>query len=318
MPNFFQQFLNQVGSGYREADKRLGGWLPGGGTASPLTRSKQQGEKNLAGRYDQMLNRQSAANNYVGQPGRYASQGQAVNALRAITQANANPLGVITTNAKDIEKISQYYAQNPEVQNEYDLNTNLFLRYLSGTGAEGLKIPQETGQQIYSDIKQNQQKLSQPSFSASIVNDPTVVPYKRQRIQQGSVPVYYGLGAEFDISIPQNMPDKTPSENKPLFQLRHPGDVGQQWQLRNSLGSYWAEPSRSDASYTIKNEKYDFGYAPKSKGGFAPDNANALSRPTFAPISPDMAGRAIVAQGFGQPYTYNLQVSPNGIVKVIP
>lgn len=39
MPNFFQQFLNQVGSGYKEADKRLGGWLPGGGTASPVTRA---------------------------------------------------------------------------------------------------------------------------------------------------------------------------------------------------------------------------------------------------------------------------------------
>lgn len=41
MPNFFQQFLNQVGSGYKEADKRLGGWLPGGGTAAPPVRAMQ-------------------------------------------------------------------------------------------------------------------------------------------------------------------------------------------------------------------------------------------------------------------------------------
>jgi hypothetical protein len=41
MPNFFQQFLNQVGSGYKEADKRLGGWLPGGGTAAPPVRAFQ-------------------------------------------------------------------------------------------------------------------------------------------------------------------------------------------------------------------------------------------------------------------------------------
>jgi hypothetical protein len=39
MPNVFQNFLNQVTSGYKEADKRLGGWLPGGGTASPVTRA---------------------------------------------------------------------------------------------------------------------------------------------------------------------------------------------------------------------------------------------------------------------------------------
>lgn len=313
MPNFFQQFLNQVSSGYKEADKRLGGWLPGGGTASPLTRSKQQGERELAGKYNQMLNRQSAANNYVGQPGRYADQGQTLNALRAITQANVNPIGVITANPKDIQKLSQYYAQNPAVQNEYDLNTNLFLRYLSGTGAEGLKIPQKTGQQIYSDIKQNQEKLSQPGFIESIINDPSVVPFKKQRIQEGSVPVYYGLGAEL-----QNAPDRTPTENKPLFQLKAPGDIGQQWQLRNSLGSYWAEASGLDNSYIIKNEKYDFGYAPKSKGGFVPDNANFLSRPSFTPISPDMAGRAIVSKGFGSPYSYSLEVSPNGTVKVIP
>ena len=41
MPNLFQQFLNQVSSGYKEADKRLGGWLPGGGTASPASRAVQ-------------------------------------------------------------------------------------------------------------------------------------------------------------------------------------------------------------------------------------------------------------------------------------
>lgn len=41
MPNIFQNFLNQVTSGYRQADKQLGGWLPGGGTASPVSRAVQ-------------------------------------------------------------------------------------------------------------------------------------------------------------------------------------------------------------------------------------------------------------------------------------
>jgi len=39
MPTLFQTFLNQVGQKYKEVDKRLGGWLPGGGTASPVTRA---------------------------------------------------------------------------------------------------------------------------------------------------------------------------------------------------------------------------------------------------------------------------------------
>jgi len=38
MPNLFESFLNQVNQKYKEADKATGGWLPGGGTASPLTR----------------------------------------------------------------------------------------------------------------------------------------------------------------------------------------------------------------------------------------------------------------------------------------
>jgi hypothetical protein len=38
MPNIFQNFLNQITSGYKKADKQLGGWLPGGGTASSVTR----------------------------------------------------------------------------------------------------------------------------------------------------------------------------------------------------------------------------------------------------------------------------------------
>jgi len=40
--DLFQKFLNQVTSGYRQADKQLGGWLPGGGTASPVTAKLQR------------------------------------------------------------------------------------------------------------------------------------------------------------------------------------------------------------------------------------------------------------------------------------
>jgi len=43
--DLFQRLLNQVGQGYKEADKRLGGWLPGGGTAAPVTRVVQQVQK---------------------------------------------------------------------------------------------------------------------------------------------------------------------------------------------------------------------------------------------------------------------------------
>ena len=41
----FQNLLNRVGQSYKEADKHLGGWLPGGGTAAPVTRIGQQIQK---------------------------------------------------------------------------------------------------------------------------------------------------------------------------------------------------------------------------------------------------------------------------------
>jgi hypothetical protein len=37
--DIFQNLLNTVRAKYKEADKATGGWLPGGGVASPLTRA---------------------------------------------------------------------------------------------------------------------------------------------------------------------------------------------------------------------------------------------------------------------------------------
>ena len=38
----FQKLLNKVQQGYQEADKRLGGFLPGGGTGNPLSNVVRQ------------------------------------------------------------------------------------------------------------------------------------------------------------------------------------------------------------------------------------------------------------------------------------
>lgn len=47
----FQQLLSEAKKGYAEADKRLGGWLPGGGTASPITAGSQQAARKIAGKF---------------------------------------------------------------------------------------------------------------------------------------------------------------------------------------------------------------------------------------------------------------------------
>ena len=317
LPNWLSGGFRAAGSVWNQADRALGGWLPGGGVASPLTRAKQEGERRMASQLNAALDRQSAANSYVGQPGRFASQGQGLNALRAITQSGANPFGVIASNPKDIQKVANYYATYPDVQNEYDLNTNMFLRYLSGTGADNLQIPQTVGRQLYQDIQQSKEKFANPAFAQEVFNDPTLPPWYKEKVKQGYTPVYYGASADVgpEVRAQRQVGDASPAEQRPKFKALHPGDIGEQWQLRNSLGSYWVNPSTTHNSYTVENEKYDFGYAPKDKGGQL-THTDFWRRPAMVPTSPDMIGRGIVTQGYGNPYTYSLEVDQTGQVKV--
>jgi hypothetical protein len=290
---FAGQRLGQARGAYQQLDKLTGGWLPGGGIASPLTRAKQEGERKMQTQYEEMLDRQSAGSDYVGKPGRFAGKGQIINALRAASVAGANPIGVALGNPADVNKISSYYRSFPDVTNEYDLNTNMFLRYLSGTGAEGLKIDPTVGRQIYTDIKQQEQKLSDPQRRENIISSPVNPEYMKQGLLSGRTPIYYG-GSSEAIS-PQNM----------LL----PTDKGERWQLEKSLGSYWAEPT--DNGYTIKGERYNFGYAPVEKEG-----VRGASNIRAIPGSIADIGRNLVKQGFGTPFTYSLDVKPSGQVTV--
>lgn len=311
-------FFRKAGQVWSQADSVLGGWLPGGGTASPLTRAKQEGERELAKRHQESLARQSASYDYQGKPGRFAGQGQGLNALRAVTQAGASPVGVLLSNPKEIQKVSQYYAANPDIQNEYDLNTNMFLRYLSGTGVGNLQIPQTLGRQLYADIKQSRGKYSDPAFMQSALNQPGIQPWYKEKLKSGYTPVYYASGDVGPETVLQRrFGDASPSEQKASYKAMHTGTVGEQWQLRSSLGSAWVDPTKTDDKYTIRGEKYDFVYAPKDKGGFVSDTS-FWGRPLFLPVSPDQVGRGIISQGYGKPYEYDLDVDSAGNVKFNP
>jgi hypothetical protein len=86
---------------------------------------------------------------YIGKAGERRGKGVLQNALDAVSRAGANPLGIATGNANDIKLVANYYKANPAVTNQYDLTTNLFLRYLSGAGTKGLKVAKEQGADIY-------------------------------------------------------------------------------------------------------------------------------------------------------------------------
>lgn len=288
MGNLFQQLLNN----YRNLDKKVGGWLPGGGTASPITAASQQAQRD----YNEKIRRRIETRDAPpGTPGRFAGEGQIMNSLRAITSAGANPVGLVFTNKKDVEKVASYYKARPELQNQYDLNTNMMLRYLSGTGAEGMKVSPKVGKQLYADIQEQEKLFQNPEYRQYQINSPNNPAYMRENILRGNTPVYYGGLSDSPAPHPAQLPI----------------NIGERWQLSKSLGSFWAQPQAGSQGLTI-NEKYDFGYAPESKGGFKGGAESTFILPTSAAN----VGRRLVQQGYGTPFAYSMDVQPDGKVTV--
>lgn len=287
----FNKLFQKARNAYQKADKAAGGWLPGGGTASPITAASQQAQRD----YDEKIRRQIEMRDAPsGTPGRFAGQGQIMNALRATATTGANPVGLVLGDKKDVEKVVSYYKKRPELQNEYDLNTNMMLRYLSGTGAKGMEISPKVGKQLYSDI-QKQEKKFNPKYREFLADYSHTPAYMTENLLKGNTPVYYGGISD------------TPMPHKAQL----PIDVGERWQLSKSLGSFWAKPQENGEGRTI-NEKYDFGYAPVNKGG----HERGIESRLFLPTSAANIGRRLVQQGYGNPFKYSMDIQPSGEVTI--
>jgi hypothetical protein len=285
------EFLRMAGDAWKKADKALGGWLPGGGTASPVTAASQRAQRDYNEKIRRRVEMRDAP---VGTPGRFAGEGQVMNALRATTRAGANPIGLALGNTEDVRKLATHYQQNPAQQNEYDLNTNMMLRYLSGTGAEGMRVSPEVGRQIYSDIREQEEKFQDPQYRDAVINQ-SAVPYIKENLLKGKTGVYYGGSTEAVAPARSLLPT----------------DVGQRWQLARSLGSYWSEPMAGSEGRRIE-DRYNFPYAPSSKEGSKGESEGTF----FVPTGPANVGRRLVQQGFGTPFGYTMDVQPSGEVTV--
>lgn len=280
-----------AGDAWKKADKALGGWLPGGGTASPVTAASQRAQRDYNEKIRRRVEMRDAP---AGTPGRFAGEGQVLNALRATTRAGANPIGLALGNKEDASKVATYYQRNPDQQNEYDLNTNMMLRYLSGTGAEGMRVSPEVGRQIYSDIREQEEKFQDPQYREAVINQ-SGVPYIKENLLKGKTGVYYGGSTEAIAPARSLLPE----------------DVGERWQLSRSLGSFWSEPKIGGQGRRIE-DRYNFSYAPSNKEGFQ----GASEKTFFVPTNPANVGRRLVRQGFGTPYGYTMDVQPSGEVTV--
>jgi hypothetical protein len=285
---FAQGFAKNVAQRYGEADKNLGGWLPGGGTASPLTRYKQEGERKLTQQYQESIDRQSAANDYVGKPGRFADQGMLFNAGRAALQAGVNPLAVAVGSKPDVSKLAKYYSDFPDVANEYTAPVNMFLRYLSGSGAEGMKISSREGKLLYD--------VSQKGIDAFKNASPEQLANVKEGYRQE-----YGQGVEkrFDEGqIPWG------TSNPQLYENRKDRNT-----LNLSVGRYWAKQDGENVN--SPDEKYDFPYA--NKQSILDKVSSFLKIPT-----PSAVSDTLVRQGYGKPFDYSAVIKPTGEVDFTP
>ncbi len=127
------------------------------------------------------------------------------------------------------------------------MSTNLYLRYISGRGGDGLEISPAQKQQISGFINKQQETLKDPSFIENIKGS-----YGQghvDKINKGQVPVYFGGFSDAPAPVKGRIP----------IDLEGAQDAS------TSLGSFWAKPNNND-EFDIY-EDYNFKYAPSSKGG---------------------------------------------------
>lgn len=283
---------------WNRADQALGGWLPGGGNPNAATRRTPPPPGNSAA---------VAQRPWAGRPGQFSDKLQPQNVLDAINKAGASPLGVIQGNRNDLELIKRYYSrpENSAVANQYDLTTNMMMRYLSGAGAKGLEVSPQQGRAILGSIRESQSIFAPgggPKSKAAI--DGVRLNFGQgnvNRIRSGDVPVYFNGMADTVAPVPGTI----------RFDRDGRGE------LKHSLGSFWAQP-RNEGGYRVK-EEYDFLYAPEAKGGKYDDRVirQFLSDSRFD-LTPVTIGQRLVMQGYGQPYSYSLDIAPDGTTKVTP
>ena len=230
---------------------------------------------------------------WAGKPGQFSDKWLPQNAIDAVNKAGASLWGIKNADPNDMKLIENFYG-NPEnnaVLNQYDLNTNLFLRYLSGRGGEGLELSPEQGQKIFKAIKQQEQNIK--DRGAPIVTWGGTVPENRK----GHVPVYFGGG---DTKV------------------QHDFQVDKEDELVNSLGSFWAVPD-GKGGYTI-DEEYNFTYDKNNKKENYRNEAQQ-KRAEWAlsmSLQPSNVGRRLSAAGFGKSFKYRLVVTPDGQVTAVP
>lgn len=288
---FAGQVLNKAQDTYRQLDRASGGWLPGGGVASPITARVQEQQRQSKAEKARI----QSLPPYVGKPGERSNRAGYANALDVLSRAGASPIGFATANPNDLTLVKNYFTKNPDVMNQYDLPTNMFLRYYTGVGAQGMQFSPEQSDKIRQGIEIAKQRTENPVKREEFLSqfNPAYRKSYEDKIGTGLIPV----------ATPESLP---------------PGG-----EVNFSLGRHWAKPTSQDG-YQV-DEKFDWGMAPINKGGSKDPGqrrmAQVLSqRPAWLSALSGPAGLAqnLVARGYGEPFSYRLNIPASGQIQVEP
>ena len=235
------------------------------------------------------------AQSWSGSTGQFQNKNVLQNGIDAINKAGASLKGFADGNKNDLTLVKNFYSEpnNNGVLNQYDMTTNLYLRYLSGKGGEGLEISPERTDQLRSAIQAQEKNLKDPlaienikaSYGQGAVD----------RINKGEIPVYFQGSKDAVAPVKATVPRDLPGNND----------------LSLSVGSFWAKPD-DKGGYTV-TDTYDFRYAPKNKGGDGNQDIKKMAEKYYGGgglfyYDPrNVAGRQAIS-GLGKPYTYTLEI----------
>jgi len=240
-------------------------------------------------------NKTQQSQSWSGVPGQFADKSPLQNGLDALNKAGASPKGFADGNPNDLKLVSNFYTnpKNNGVMNQYDLSTNLYLRYISGKGKEGLEVSPKQKGQISGFIKKQQDNLSDPELVDNIKSN--FGEGHVDRIQKGDVPVYFGGWSDAPAPVKGKIPV----------------DIEGAKDASTSLGSFWAKPN-TQGGFDVE-EDYNFAYAPKKDGGsgYQPTVKQAKTHYGSNPVQwykpQNVAGRHAIS-GYGTPFKYTISV----------
>lgn len=306
LSNFFDKVTRKAGQVWGQADRALGGWLPGGGTASPLT-GYIQGRPDLR------------------RPERRTLEGdiaRSLNSAAAFAASTRPAVKEAVQNSPDFVRGALSTGLN-----QLPASVNLFGRYYTGLGDRGLEFSKQYKDKLFGMVKE-EEELS---------------PYLIQQ-HKGQETMMREMGPEGLRLNPSQYNDylaETRSDLKRLqrgdimFKSRagRGDDVDSLGGYGTSLGSAWFTKTPGGGYKT--DETYDFVYAGADKkypvphgpylGGVQPLSPSEgmaygaaqtiLGRnPEFIPRkgagSPEAVfGRAVVSKMESDPFKYTLQLN---------